>query len=265
MEPKWPMMSSMVLGDALIAAGIAAIATAGDVAGQATEPAPMMYFGSANTRSEPVPDGLSIVDRVDGHESGPVKVADAADSLLINPLDATFVGKRVTFHLGDIQANETDKLTAGVVKDPFDLTFPRLPGALPEIGVITTVGGNGRVAAEPDTGDSLRLGLAVVVVAAAGLAGLEWLAYARIRGRRRPPPPVNPGTINTVAGNGTKVYFGDSALATSATLDSPIGLAVDAVGNLLVADSGKHRVRQIAGVAGAEYMPPKGEPGDQRR
>jgi sugar lactone lactonase YvrE len=44
------------------------------------------------------------------------------------------------------------------------------------------------------------------------------------------------GTISTVAGNGTFGYSGDGGPATSATLMAPIGLAVDASGNLYIAD-----------------------------
>ena len=38
-------------------------------------------------------------------------------------------------------------------------------------------------------------------------------------------------TITTIAGTGTGSYSGDNGAATSATLDGPIGLAVDTSGN----------------------------------
>ncbi len=44
------------------------------------------------------------------------------------------------------------------------------------------------------------------------------------------------GIITTVAGNGTAGYSGDGGPATSAELDLPMGVAVDAAGNLYIAD-----------------------------
>jgi hypothetical protein len=56
------------------------------------------------------------------------------------------------------------------------------------------------------------------------------------------------GIITTVAGNGTNGYSGDGGLATNAELDGndgPIGVAVDATGNLFIADSYDGRIREV--------------------
>jgi len=53
------------------------------------------------------------------------------------------------------------------------------------------------------------------------------------------------GIINTIAGNSTPGYAGDSGAAASAQFNSPFGVAFDAAGNLYVADSLNHRVRKI--------------------
>jgi sugar lactone lactonase YvrE len=55
-----------------------------------------------------------------------------------------------------------------------------------------------------------------------------------------------PGYIYTVAGNGTYGYSGDGGLATSASLESPQGLAVDAAGNLYISDNGNNAVRKVS-------------------
>jgi PASTA domain/NHL repeat len=52
------------------------------------------------------------------------------------------------------------------------------------------------------------------------------------------------GTITTFAGSGGG-GLGDGGLATSATLDHPRGLEVDAQGNLYIADSADYRVRKV--------------------
>lgn len=55
------------------------------------------------------------------------------------------------------------------------------------------------------------------------------------------------GTITTVAGNGlASSALGDGGPATSAALSLPVGIAVDAQGNLFIADSGHARIRLVA-------------------
>jgi sugar lactone lactonase YvrE len=53
------------------------------------------------------------------------------------------------------------------------------------------------------------------------------------------------GIISTVAGTGTQGFSGDGGPATAATLDSPIGLAIDVSRNLYIADTHNHRIRRI--------------------
>jgi sugar lactone lactonase YvrE len=57
---------------------------------------------------------------------------------------------------------------------------------------------------------------------------------------------VSPGgTITTFAGGGKPGSLGDGGLATSATLRSPSGVAVDGQGNLYIADRDNSRVRKV--------------------
>src|SRR5215472_2976673 len=59
------------------------------------------------------------------------------------------------------------------------------------------------------------------------------------------------GTITTVAGSGTANslgqggYSGDGGLATAAMLNLPDAVAVDAAGNLYIADSSNYRIRRV--------------------
>jgi sugar lactone lactonase YvrE len=55
------------------------------------------------------------------------------------------------------------------------------------------------------------------------------------------------GTITTFAGTGRQGFFGDGGPATSAQLHYPTGLAVDASGNLYIADRNNGRVRKVSG------------------
>ena len=53
------------------------------------------------------------------------------------------------------------------------------------------------------------------------------------------------GDITTIAGNGTPGYSGDGGPATAAVLNSPEGVAVDASGDLFIADSGNDVIREV--------------------
>ena len=61
------------------------------------------------------------------------------------------------------------------------------------------------------------------------------------------------GHIYTVAGDGTLGFAGDGGLATSAELQFPGYLAVDAAGNVLLSDTSNNRVRVVAATTGTFY------------
>ncbi len=68
------------------------------------------------------------------------------------------------------------------------------------------------------------------------------------------------GGIITVAGSATEGFGGDGAAATLASLQRPMGLALDVEGSLYIADTNNHRVRKvtteglITTVAGSEFF-----------
>ena len=53
------------------------------------------------------------------------------------------------------------------------------------------------------------------------------------------------GTITTYAGSGTYGFSGDYGPAISAQFGFPAGIAVDAAGNLFIADSDNQRIRKV--------------------
>lgn len=54
------------------------------------------------------------------------------------------------------------------------------------------------------------------------------------------------GIINTFAGNGGQGFYGDGGQATTAELDYPGGVALDASGNVYIADGDNARIRKVA-------------------
>ena len=109
-------------------------------------------------------------------------------------------------------------------------------------GLITTVAGNGSIGYSGDGGTATNAAIyypAGVVVDAAMNIFIADYYNNRIR-----KVDTN-GIITTVAGNGSSGYSGDGGAATSATLDDPIGVAVDAGGNLFIADYYNSRIRKV--------------------
>jgi|GEM_PF-5681880 len=53
------------------------------------------------------------------------------------------------------------------------------------------------------------------------------------------------GIITTVAGDGQQGYAGDGGAAVNAQLSLPAGIAVDATGNIFIADTGNNVVRKV--------------------
>ncbi len=53
------------------------------------------------------------------------------------------------------------------------------------------------------------------------------------------------GIITTFAGNGTKGFTGDGGPAAEAALNEPVAIALDAAGNLYIADESNNRIRKV--------------------
>jgi hypothetical protein len=108
-------------------------------------------------------------------------------------------------------------------------------------GVISTVAGNGSPGSSGDGGPATSAQLYGSWGIALDTAGNLFITdSARIR-------KVTPaGIISTVAGDGSPGFKGDGGPATSAEMSaSPRSVAVDAAGNLFIADTGNYRVRKV--------------------
>src|SRR5262249_27820646 len=96
---------------------------------------------------------------------------------------------------------------------------------------------------------------APLAVALDSVGSLYIADYAANRIRK-----VTNGIISTVAGDGTYGFGGDGGPALSAQLAYPSGIALDAAGNLYIADSNNNRVRNVSNgvittVAGNGFPP----------
>lgn len=121
-------------------------------------------------------------------------------------------------------------------------------------GVISTVAGNGYGAGlgyGGFTGDgaaatSARLSLpSGVTVDGSGNIYICDTQNHRIR-----KVTTSTGNINTIAGTGTAGFSGDGSAATSAKLNYPDDITIDASGNLYILDSQNYRIRKITASTG---------------
>lgn len=123
-----------------------------------------------------------------------------------------------------------------------DLVNNRIRKVTPA-GVISTVVGNGTYGYSGDGGPATAASISHVYKLAMDSSGNVFLAD---HGNQRIRKVTPGGTISTIAGIGTSGYTGDGGPATSARLNGPIGMAVDAAGNVYFSDLYNHVVRKIA-------------------
>lgn len=110
-------------------------------------------------------------------------------------------------------------------------------------GIITTVAGTGLAGYTGDNGAAASATLNAPWGVAVDPAGNLYVSDPGNNVVRK----VSGGVITTIAGNGTAGFSGDNGPATSATLNGPAGIALDAAGNLYIADYGNNRVRMVSG------------------
>ena len=53
------------------------------------------------------------------------------------------------------------------------------------------------------------------------------------------------GEIKTIIGTGNPIYNGDDQLATTAQINAPMGLTVNAIGEVFFTEAGGMRVRRV--------------------
>lgn len=109
-------------------------------------------------------------------------------------------------------------------------------------GNITTVAGTGTRGKRGDGGPATSAELDTPAGVAVDIEGNVYIAE---QGGHTIRKVDRRGVISTVAGIGLAGYSGDGEAAARARLNAPSGIAVDASGNLFIADTGNHRVRRV--------------------
>jgi ankyrin repeat protein/sugar lactone lactonase YvrE len=109
-------------------------------------------------------------------------------------------------------------------------------------GVVTTVAGNGSEGYSGDGGLATSASFSDLMAVAIDAKGNIYVADM---GNSRIRKIDTSGIVTTLAGSGNKGYSGDGGPATSASLSSPTGVAVDAAGSIYIADNGNSRIRKV--------------------
>ena len=115
-------------------------------------------------------------------------------------------------------------------------------------GLITTVAGSG---VQGYNGDNIAATSAMLNIPyGVAVDSLGNVYFADSGNNRIRKVTTGSGNITTVVGNGIAAYNGDNISAITATVNNPIGVAVDSLGDLYIADSRNRRIRKVAVATG---------------
>jgi YVTN family beta-propeller protein len=196
------------------------------------------------------PDGVCV----DG--SGNVYVADANNSLIrkITPAGVvtTLAGNGSGGFLNGTGTGASFNHPTGVcvdgsgnvyVGDTWNHSIRKITAA----GVVTTLAGNGTAGNTNGTGSGANFYYPYQVA-----VDVNGNIYVADNGNNTIRKITSAGVVTTVAGSGAAAFA--NGLGTSASFNAPRGVAVDATGNLFVADFSNNRIRVIYG--GGYYSVP---------
>lgn len=161
-------------------------------------------------------------------------VAGAQTQAASAPLNLTGPGAMTVDAAGTVYVSTTD----GVLRTGGSGTSAQVAAFDPESRSYNRAGRRNRVAADPR---------------AVALDGAGNLYIADSDDNRILRMNIATGAAFTVAGNGSRGFSGDGGPAIDAQLNGPSGLAIDAAGNLYIADgtaAGANRIRRVAAASG---------------
>lgn len=109
-------------------------------------------------------------------------------------------------------------------------------------GLISTIAGTGNQGYSNDGSLATTADISLPSAVAVDAGGNVYFAdYGNARIRKI----ATNGTVTTIAGTGTVGYSGDGGPATSANINTPSGLAIDAIGNIYFTDRSSNVIRKI--------------------
>ena len=211
--------------------GPALSASLGYAVGVAVDPAGNLFIADgSNNRVRRVDAASGIITTVAG-DSGQRLTGNGqpAAATLLNSPSAAVVDAAGNVFVADTNNSIVQKVDA-------------------KTGIITTVAGTGTDGGSGDGGPATAAELSLPTAVAVDAAGDVYIADTGNDDVRR--VDAKTGVITTVAGIGIPGYGGDGGPAAAAALYTPTGVAVDAHGNVFIADGGNYAIRRVDGATG---------------
>ena len=197
--------------------------------------------------------GLNLPSDIVEDSAGNVFIADTANNVIrkvsTSGIITTWAGTGVADYSGD-----GGPATNAMINAPLGLALDNAGNLLVAdagnqrvrligpTGIISTLAGNGSAAFAGDGGAATNASLSDPTGVAVDKAGNVYIAdfdNSRVR------QVATNGDIATVAGNGSYYTSGDGGAATNASLDSPLRVAADMLGNLLIGDEYEGLIRKV--------------------
>ena len=187
-------------------------------------------FGENNAIS----DGRIVSDYSSGTTSGNERVVITRSTA--PPL-------RAGIYYASIALADKGVVAEGTLTATLEFAQAPTPPPVESSGLIVTAAGTGRGGYNGDGFLAVHKQLNYPLGAAADGQGHVYVADTHNHRVRK----VNTATgeISTVAGTGQWGFSGDGGPAVNARLDRPHGVALDAAGNLYIADTWNHRIRRV--------------------
>ncbi len=187
-------------------------------------------------------------------KSGNVYISDTANAYI---REITLSNNQINFIAGNGTvgySGDSGKATSAGMVEPFAIAVDananvyfaepedaRIREITVSNGDINTVVGNGVQGFAGDGGSALKAEIHLSNGIAIDSSGNMYIADTLNNRIRK----VSGGNITTIAGNGVYSYSGDGAAATAAQFFAPQATAVDAAGNLYIADTQNNVVRRV--------------------
>ncbi|HXN64110.1 MAG TPA: choice-of-anchor D domain-containing protein [Candidatus Acidoferrales bacterium] len=179
--------------------------------------------------------------------AGNLFIADTGNNVIREVVAAT--GNIQTISTGAVTlSSPTGVFVDGMgdifIADTGNNVIREIPGTGPNAGQIKTVAGNGTAGYSGDGGAATQAELHSPESVA--VDGLGDIFIADTGNNVVREVVASSGNIKTVAGNGTAGYTGNGGAATSAELNQPAGVLLDASGDVFIADTGNSVIREVA-------------------
>jgi sugar lactone lactonase YvrE len=206
-QRRWSPMAGRA--GAMLAIGLAAMATPVGARAEGAPPPPVASVATVAGHSRPGPGGLDGPTGIALSASGALYIADTGNCRIVK--------------------------------------IARPKSARPESSVIAGDGCQGSYR-DDQRGDQAAVGFAQgVAVDRRGDVYIAATSENRILELAAPGSraPLRPGDVSSVAGTGTAGFDGDGRRAAASELNAPRGIAVDASGDLFIADTANCRIREL--------------------